>query len=266
MRFIYTRWFVILFCTLVGVVILLFLQTKGLTQPVQKVILYAPKPIIRGIGLVVEPVKNFGKTILNLSHLSSENDLLKKRVASLEDQVVEVSQLRRDNEILRQELKFSQASGYNLVPCTVLSRDPEGIADTIVLSCGEKEGITEGMAVVSSGHLAAKLVYVGKFNSTARLIIHDDSTVDARVSTSGTVGILRGSFRSGLILDQLSQSAAPTKGDLVVTAGINSLIPRNILIGEVGETISNENDAFKKITILSPLEFKSLQYVFVVKP
>lgn len=266
MRFIYSRWFVIFFCSLVGVVILLFLQTRGLTEPVQRLILYAPKPLISSITFLAAPVRQFGSTITHLGRLSKQNIALEARLRSLEDQVVETNQLRRDNEVLRQELKFIQSTDAELVPCSVLSRDPEGLADTLVLSCNKKDGIAEGMAVIAAGRLAAKLVYVGQFSSTARLIIHDDSTVDARLSNNGGLGILRGSFRSGLILEQLSQNIEVKKGDLVVTAGINALIPKNIMIGEIGEIVSTPNDSFKRATIISPLEFKSLDYVFVEKP
>jgi len=55
------------------------------------------------------------------------------------------------------------------------------------------------------------------------------------------------------------------KGWLVVTAGINQLIPRNLLIGEVNEAVSSPNDLFKKATLFSPLNFSNLQFVVVVK-
>jgi cell shape-determining protein MreC len=88
---------------------------------------------------------------------------------------------------------------------------------------------------------------------------------DARVAKTGQVGVVEGSYNTGLILDQLPQSAELEKDWLVVTAGINSVIPKDIPIGEVGEVISSGNDLFKKASLLSPVDFNNLQFVYIVK-
>ncbi len=68
-----------------------------------------------------------------------------------------------------------------------------------------------------------------------------------------------------MVLDLVSQNADISSGDLIVTAGINSVIPKDILIGEVGQTLSGSNDLFKKMSISSPVRMRSVDYVFVVK-
>jgi len=50
-----------------------------------------------------------------------------------------------------------------------------------------------------------------------------------------------------------------------VSAGINSQIPKNILIGEVSDVLSTSNDLFKKAALTSPIDFNNLEFVFVVK-
>jgi cell shape-determining protein MreC len=46
---------------------------------------------------------------------------------------------------------------------------------------------------------------------------------------------------------------------------VNEKIPKNLAIGEVGEIITGQNELFKKATLLSPVDFGSLNFVFVVK-
>jgi cell shape-determining protein MreC len=89
--------------------------------------------------------------------------------------------------------------------------------------------------------------------------------VDASLSRQGISGLLKGSYGSGVILDLLPPDTQTTQGELVVTAGINPVIPKNILIGQVQEVISSPNDLFKKLTIQSPVNFHDLRYVFVVR-
>jgi cell shape-determining protein MreC len=63
----------------------------------------------------------------------------------------------------------------------------------------------------------------------------------------------------------LSQNAEVNKGDIVVTAGINNQVAKNIVVGEVGEVLSKPNDLFKKVSIVTPIRFHDLSNVFVVK-
>jgi rod shape-determining protein MreC len=142
---------------------------------------------------------------------------------------------------------------------------PAELSDAIVLACGSEEEVKEGQAVLSEGFLIGKVVFVGSHTSTALLITNAQSAIDARISKNGVEGVVKGSFGSGMILDLVTQTAELTPGDLVVTAGINNRIPKDILIGEVGQIISQPNDLFKKASITSPIRFRSVDFVFVVK-
>jgi rod shape-determining protein MreC len=183
----------------------------------------------------------------------------------LQQQVANLNQLRLENEGLKKELGFTQQAGVPLQPCTVLSIDPQELTDTLVLSCGAGTGIQVGQAVVSQGYLVGKILHVGQHTSTALLITNAQSAIDARVSKNNTEGVIKGSFGSGIILDLVSQNAELIKGELVVTAGINSRIARNLVIGEIGEVVSKPNDLFKKVSIVTPVRFHELSYVFVAK-
>jgi rod shape-determining protein MreC len=122
-----------------------------------------------------------------------------------------------------------------------------------------------GQAVVSQGHLVGKVILANESSSTVLLITNAQSSVDAKLSKSGVEGIVKGSFGSGLFFDLVSQNTEINPGDLIVTAGIDSRVPKNILIGEAGDLLSNNNDLFKKRSVTSPIAFHDLDFVFVVK-
>jgi rod shape-determining protein MreC len=138
--------------------------------------------------------------------------------------------------------------------------------DTLLINCGTERGISEGQAVLSQGYVVGKITYASRGSSTVLLITNSKFTIDARLSKTGASGIVGGSFGTGLILDRLSQSDDAEAGWLVVTAGIDAKVPKNLLIGQVGEVISNRNDLFKKATVSSPIDFDSIDFVFVAKP
>lgn len=265
MRFIYSKSFLFFAGTLVVIVIALAMQVSGWLQPVQYALLQAPRPVVSVVKAIAQPVYTFVKTLGSLRGLVNENNELRSRVTILQEQQVTFDTIKLENESLKNELKFVNQSPMQLEPCTVLSVDPQELSDAVVLNCGESNGIKEGQGVISSGYLIGKIVYVGSYTSTALLITNAQSSVDAKISKNGTEGVVKGSFGSGMVLDLVSQNAEVDPGDLIVTAGINSLIPKDILIGQVGQVLSGQNDLFKKMSISSPIRTRSVEYVFVVK-
>jgi len=265
MRFIYTKAFAIFCFCVIAIAILAFLQVKGLLFPLKNVLLQTPRPVVYVATGVARPVKSFFTTLFQLRKIAKENTELKTRVFELEQNSVELDQQRRENETLRGELGFVKNSKANFAPCSVVTVGAFGPRDSLVLNCGQEQGVAQGQAVTSQGFLVGKIIYSDKNSSTALLVTSSKFLTDAKISKTGANGLVKGSFDSGLVLDQLSQNDEIEKDWLVVTAGINEKIPKNILIGGIGEVISTPNDLFKKATLLSPIDFSSLEFVFVSK-
>lgn len=265
MRFIYSKTFLVFATVLILVVVGLMMQAKGWLQPIQYALLQAPRPVVSVVRSVAEPVRTVFATLGSLRSILKENAILREQVATLQQQQVQYDRLNSENQLLRDELKFQAQSKLTLESCTVLSIDPQELTDAMVLSCGQGQGIQEGQAVISQGYLIGKVIQVGSYTSTALLISNAESSIDAKLSKNNTEGVVKGSFGSGMVFDLVSQNADVASGDLVVTAGINARIPKDILIGQVGSVISGPNDLFKKMSVTSPVRQRSVDFVFVVK-
>lgn len=266
MKFIYSKTFLFFTTGLIFVVVALFMQAQGWLGPVEYVLLQAPKPAVSVVNSITKPITTVFHTLTSMKAIVKENAQLSTRISDYEQKLVVLDQLKIENELLKQQLGFKSKSGLNLEPCTVLSMDPQNTSDAIILNCGKDNGIQVGQAVVSNNFLVAKVIHVGGKTSTAVLITNSQSSVDAKVARTDAEGVVRGSFGSGLVFDLVSQSADLKQDDLVVTAGIDQNIPKNILIGKIDQTLSGNNDLFKKTTIVSPVRANSVDYVFVVKP
>jgi rod shape-determining protein MreC len=265
MRFIYTKAFAIFSACLVLVVLLVFLETKGWLDPLREALLQAPRPIVIVINNVTAPVKDFFSTIYQLKKIDQDNARLQSQVAMLEQNLVSYQELTRENQSLRDELGFAQSSKLPLLPCTVLSQNPFGQTDAVIINCGSSQGTAAGQAVISQGYLVGKIIYAGHETSTVLLATASDFSTDALISQTQQTAIVTGSFNSGLILDQVPQTADLSSGWLVVTAGITAQVPKNILIGQVSQILSSNNDLFKRASLTSPIDYNNLQFVFVVK-
>lgn len=265
MKFIYTKTFAASMAALVIVVILLFLQVKGWLQPLENVLLRLPRSSIAVAETVIKPLKGFTATIYSLRKISQENKMLHGQILDLQQQVVVFNQLRLENESLKKQLDFKATTNLTLQPCTVLSLNPQGLTDAVIISCGSGDGVREGQGIISEGYLVGKIIHVGSSTSTAFLLTNPQLSVDVKISRSSTEGLVTGSFGSGIVLSLLSQNADVKSGDIVATAGINGFIPKNILVGQVGQDLSDKNDLFKKTTLTSPINFNDISFVFVAK-
>lgn len=265
MRFIYSKTFLAFVVALFLIVVGLIMQAKGWLQPIEYALLQAPRPVSNIVRSVANPVHTFFSTLGSLRSVVRENAELRTQVAQLQQQQVQFDKLKSDNDILRDELKFKAQSKTPLEACTVLSIDPQELSDAMVLSCGKEQGLQEGQAVISQGYMIAKIAHVGSYTSTALLISNSGVSIDARLSKNNTEGVVKGSFGSGMVFDLVSQNADVQPGDLVVTAGINPRIPKDILIGQIGTVLSGQNDLFKKMSVTSPVRQRAVEFVFVVK-
>lgn len=265
MRFIYTKPFIIFFICLCAFTALVFLNSRGGLDQARRFFLRLPGPTVKIFQAAGSGSREFFTTLYNLKSLSRENGQLRTRISDLQAQLAAAQTDSRDNEILRQELGFVKSSKLNLEPCEVLAGNVLNLTDTLVLNCGSGQGLIEGQAVMAQGYVVGKLIYVSKSTATVLLANSSRFLLDARVSKTGQVGVVEGSFNAGILLDQLPQSASLESGWLVVTAGINQAIPKDLLIGEVGQIISTPNDLFKKASLITPVDFNNLQFVFVVK-
>lgn len=265
MRFIYTKAFGIFFACLLGLTILVFMQVRGWLDPIRMAFLNSPRPVIFLVKSVTLPVKTFFSTIYQLDKISKENANLQDKIHKLEQDLVLKDQESRENEALRKELGFIKTSKQQYIPCSVLSQNFLGAKDALVLNCGIEDGVEEGLGIVSQGYLVGKITYAGKETSTVLLAVSSQFSTDAKVSQTSATAIVEGSYGSGLVVNQVPQTTELKPGWLVVTAGINEKIPKNILIGEVSSMLSSGNDLFKKAALTSPLDFKNLEFVFAVK-
>jgi rod shape-determining protein MreC len=265
MRFIYTKAFAIFAGCLCILAFAVFLQVKGFLDPIRSAALRAPRPVIFLAKSISEPVKNFFATVYQLRKISEENGVLTAKVAGLEQELAQSNQEAVENEALRKELGFVKNANQPLIPCTLLSQNPFGISDSVVLNCGQDDGVEVGQAIISQGYMVGKITYAGKNESTALLAISSDFSTDAKISQTSASAIVKGSFSSGLLVDQVPQTTDLQKGWLVVTAGINDKVPKNILIGEVGDILSTDSDLFKRASLTTPVDYNNLEFVFVVK-
>lgn len=251
---------------IVVVVILGVLQFRNVGGFIARTVLVAPRFITEPIASISTSIRRFGVGLVSIRRLYVENAELKSRIQALEQDLAKNAGVLSENETLKSMLGFVNRPPANLVACTVIGRDPEGITQALVIGCGTDKGIVVGQGVVSGGYLVGKVVLTRQNTAIVVLLTASTTFVDARVANKKVSGVIKGSYGSGLFLDYIAPTAHVEVGDLVTTAGINGAVPPDVLIGSVSEVSHESGALFDKISVSSPVDFRDVRFVHVLKP
>jgi rod shape-determining protein MreC len=247
--------------------------SSGGLHSLQNGFLTVVSPIQDGANKALKPVRDlfgwFGSTL----HAKSQNKELRAELAKARRELT-AKQLdeRSYSELLKlYHLDNTLSIGsYRPVSATVVYQSPNIWYLTIGINQGSSSGVRVNDPVIDGEGLIGKVTRVASDAAVVSLITDSEVEVTARISATGTVGILQPQVgEPGRLLMQpyVSSNAPVTRGDYVVTAGTisskgASLFPKGIPIGEV--TSVNEQSPFKSIDVSPLADLHNLDVVQVL--
>lgn len=216
------------------------------------------------LGGKASSVTKFFANTWNWPRVLSENKSLKQQTESLEGELSRLSEVEKENESLRQDLDFARKRQSKSKACDVIGVG--GSVKQVLINCGKNDGLEEGFGVVVRGSLLGVVSQVGEFTSNVRMLSNSQSTVEVRIGQQDVVGVARGSFEQGVILDLVPAGSPLAKGDKVVTSSISGKMATGILVGKVGEQVSIPGETNLVYVVEPSLRVVDPTYVLVVWP
>lgn len=200
-----------------------------------------------------------------MSSLRKQNEELYQKIILLEVDRSKIIELEHENKLLKQELGFSESNQeLSLLPATIIGREPTTFLDYIIVDKGEKEGVKKGMGAIFSGSLVGQVSEVYPNQSKLILITSKNSIIQAMLQGSRSKGLLKGGI-SGLMLENIVQDVTLTKGEYVVTSGLDGQLKPGILIGKTTGIESSSSDLFKNIDVEPIADLARLELVFIIQ-
>jgi rod shape-determining protein MreC len=154
------------------------------------------------------------------------------RAAQQLDQQTRLEQLEADNRRLRELLEL-QASSAELLSAPVISRQPQGWWQQLVIGRGSLHGLASGDAVLAPGGLLGRVVSVTPSTATVTLLTDTSSRVGVWVGRVGHQGMLVGQGSDRPLLRFIQQDVGVRPGDVVTTSPASTLLPPNLTVGVV---------------------------------
>ncbi len=211
-------------------------------------------------------------SIGELKRLRSELDEARERLVEYERVFRNLTELRRENQVLREQLGFSQALSFRYISARVIARDPGNQFSTIMVNRGSVHGMRQGMPVIAFQGglqgLVGRVVVVSLSSAIVQPITDPNSFVAARLQTSrfdglvagsqGVPGLLTMSYVKKLALNEVQY------GELVITSGMGQLFPEGIHIGRVREMTAKGYEASLELEVEPIVDFSRLEYAFII--
>ncbi len=174
-------------------------------------------------------------------------------------------QLAKENERLRELLKFKQDSPYRLILAQVIARDFGPFSRTLILNKGTASGVRNGMAVVTPAALVGRVAEAGPRSSRVIGLTDPHFRISAVLAEKRTAGLVMGTASGDCLLTYL-----PKEGDFkihqaVVTSGVSSFCPAGFLIGSLDQWAADPSGLFRSGRIKPAVPLASLEEVFVVQ-
>lgn len=253
------------FAILVAIGLLLALGSHfGLLQPVTHAFNAAIQPALAAETKTTRKSFNLINLLISIRDVNRENIELRKKNVELESQISQLKEVSHENDVLRQELKFTEQTKDQYIPAQLIGQTATGVIKDLIINRGSADNLKKGQAVVAQGHLVGVINAVNTHQSTVILLTNPQSLVSIMAQDSRASGVLRGGI-SGLTATDLLIDADVKVGENIVTSGLGGELPAGILIGQVVEVTSRKGDITKKASVRSPLDLSKLEMVFVRK-
>ena len=190
--------------------------------------------------------------------LLSENAELSKEIADLRTQLVDYHDVKLENARLWKYYNLKRDyPEYELLPATVVRRDPGADFYSFTINKGYSDGISKGDPVVTENGLVGWISGVDSSTARVKTILSPDAKVSAVDSVTRDSGIVTGDVklcdRNLTTLTKISAQNTMQKDDIVITTGVSGVYPPSIIIGKVSEIKYDDYDT-SKYAIIEPFE------------
>ena len=121
--------------------------------------------------------------------------------------------------------------------------------------------------IIGNGIIVGKIFKLERTTAVVLLLTDTQSHVGAAVQNEKrTLGVVQGKRGLSLEMRLIPQNGEINEEEIIVTSGIEPLVPKGLVIGRVQAIHTEERNPFKRATIVSPVAFDRLEVVAILFP
>jgi rod shape-determining protein MreC len=227
-------------------------------------VLEVAAPIQKALLFPVDLARAGWSRYVQLVDVGEENELLRARVAALEEANLQYSEALVASGHLQRIAQMRERFAVPLLPSEVVGHDVSPFFRSVLLDRGRSQGVRAGMPVVTDDGLVGLVTATSLHAARTMLLLDRQSAVDAIVQRSRARGIVRGVDRGRLEFMLVVRGDDVQPGDVIVTSGVGGVHPKGIRIGTVRSVQTEESQILHTASMRPAVDFGRLEQVFVM--
>lgn len=254
-------------------VALLLVSRTDQAVAVQDVTARLLSPIHAAVTGVVDGIGGALATVGEIDRLRRDNALLRQRLVDAQEREVALEEARHENEQLRELLGVREALPFELLPVSVISRDPSNFTREIGIDAGTDDGVEAGAVVIGGGGTATligRVTEAADDRARVLLIVDTRSAVIGLDQQTRAVGIVRGRLGDQLVFSDVPVTEELGVGDAVLTAGlevstdVGSRFPAGLFVGRILDVEEDPNGLTHTAFVEPAGDFNRLERLMVI--
>jgi len=205
----------------------------------------------------------FFETISEIKNLKRENEGLKLENQKLLAEISLLKEIEKENQTLKEALNLNLEKEFNLSLTDIIFKDIS--EDSISLNKGAKEGIKEGLPVITEQKiLIGRIWKVYKDYSKVLLISNKKSSFDGEITGKEILGQVKGKGGGKVLFDLVPRKKEIKEGDLVETSALGGIFPAGLLVGKIKKIEGTDVEPFWKAEISPLFQLDKIDKVFII--
>jgi rod shape-determining protein MreC len=221
-------------------------------------------PVQKAATFAIKAVSGVFQQYVFLVHLQKENEIFKKRIATLEEENHQMKELELANERLRKLLQFREKMPTSMIAAEVIGQDPTSWFKSLTVNKGERDGVQKGMAVILPEGVVGQILKTAPHYSTVLLITDYNSAIDAIIQRTRAKSIVEGKEENRCELKYLLRTDEVLIGDVVVTSGLGGIFPKGLMVGEIRKVEKKSHGVFQYAELVPSVDLTKLEEVFII--
>jgi rod shape-determining protein MreC len=240
---------------------------RGAANPLAEAVMALVAPVQSALRSTGDFLSDFGYGVVHGRRLREENERLRREREALRAAQTTLEEVRQENERLRRLLQFAQSRKIRPLVARVLAIQPSAYFHTLMVNCGQAEGVRPRMVAVTDRGLVGLVYTVTRHTAHVLLITDPNASVGARIqrAESRAVGVCQGRGEDYLVLTFLAKDADVRPGDVVVTSGLGGVYPAGIPIGTVEQVLEQRQAGMREARVKPFVQVTQIEEVLLTR-
>ena len=231
---------------------------------VDRVVMAGIAPFQEGVTRTMHFCVRMWRQYFYLVGVPEECDRLKGMLAKAEMEKSRYLESELACQRLRKLLEMKSEVPHRMLPAKVVGLDPSGWFKTILINRGTRDGVSKGMAVITSGGVVGRIIGASRRHAKVLLIVDRSSSIDGLVQRTRSRGIVEGETSESCRFKYIVRKADIKIEDTVISSGLDGLFPKGLRVGAISEISKPSSGLFQEVKVRPFVDFTKLEEVLVV--